>query len=83
MKKSELIAKLEAIEGDPHVAIVDHIRNIKEDSGDGSAEGIYPNFDVELITEDNLPGPEDDESDPMPPWIALSFENTYIDEENT
>ena len=80
MKKSELIAKLNAIEGDPEVCIFDHIRNMKEDSGEGSGEGVYSNFSVDHITGEDLPDVDPNE-EPFKPWIALGFENLYIDEE--
>lgn len=69
MKKSELIAKLLAIPGDPDVAIFDYITNLHEDPGEGTDAGIYQNFDIDYFRE----GPA--------PWIGLSFANeAYVEE---
>jgi len=81
MKVIDLKKALADLPDDMEIAIFDHVRNVKEDSGDGSTAGIYPNFEVEVISESDLPEPEDDEDEPMKPWLALSFENLYIDEE--
>lgn len=71
MKKSELIKQLEAIPGDPEVAILDYLTNANEDAGEGSREGIYKDFQVEMQDEAEIP-------DGKEPWIALSFENKYV-----
>jgi len=71
MKKSELIKQLELIPGDPEVAILDWLTNLDEDSGEGSKAGIYPGFEVEYKDEDEIP-------EGCEPWIALSFQNEYI-----
>lgn len=76
MKKSELIAKLSAIPGDPEVALFDHRMNLDNDYGDGSSEGIYNEFGVELINAELDPQDFEDMDTPMPkPFIGLTFEN--------
>lgn len=78
MKKSELIKKLEAVPGDPDVAIFDHEKNAHDDIGDGSSVGVYSDIQVEMINIDINPKDwaELHEDDPMPkPWLALCFKN--------
>ena len=47
---SELIKKLSEMPQDSVVVILDYNKNVKEDFGDGSHEGIY-SFEVDRITE--------------------------------
>ena len=74
MKKSEFIAKLQAIPGDPDVAILDWLTNLNEDDGEGSSEGVYSEFDVDLMEPDTTLSAKP----AFKPWIALSFENKNL-----
>lgn len=75
MKKSELIARLNEIPGDPEVAIFDHLKNLHYDDGDGCSAGIYQQIEVGLITNDGLPPDHPAVVDQMKAWIAISFPN--------
>jgi hypothetical protein len=75
MKKSEIIKKLNQIEGDFEVAIFDWKQN-KED-GDLSFRGIYIDFDIELMDNDNEEAESQDKK-----FIAITIDNPdYIEEE--
>lgn len=72
MKKSNLIAKLSAVPGDPDIVIVDLIKNIdKADAEDGAANGMYKDFDVEHMNGLKIPAG-------APEFIALSYEPKTI-----
>lgn len=73
MKKSELIERLHTIPGDPEVCLMDFKKNINSDSGDGSGEGIYPKFDVEMVTTEDV-------TDDSEPFLAISFDNPDIED---
>lgn len=66
MRKDELIRALANIPGNPVVALLDVPRNIAGDSGDGSSDGVYPDFSVEYMQKDNIP-------DGHKPWISIQF----------
>lgn len=71
MKKNDLIAALQAIEGNPEVCILDYQTNYQADSGDGSSEGVH-HFTVQLLGKEDIP-------DSQEPWIALSFDDPALD----
>lgn len=80
MKKSQLIKKLQEIPGDPEVAILDHLKNLYNDDGDGTSEGVYPEFEIEMINVEDLPPDHPAVVDQMLPWLAISFKNEeYVD----
>ncbi|HTD95139.1 MAG TPA: dATP/dGTP pyrophosphohydrolase domain-containing protein [Chitinophagaceae bacterium] len=78
MKKSEFIARLQDIPGDPEVAIYDGLRNLHEDTGEdeGTSAGIYPGFRIEFF--DDATVPENGE-----PFIGLCFDNDFFPEEGS
>ncbi len=70
MRKCELITRLAMIPGDPEIALQDTTKHAlslqKEKKEEGSSEGIYPDFEVDLIKGRALPkGAE--------PWISIRF----------
>ena len=73
MKKEQLIQKLQELPDGIEVCVYDFKLNIQEASGDGSGAGIYPNFDIELFTKEDVA--EDSE-----PFAALVIDNFYMDE---
>jgi hypothetical protein len=75
MKKSELIKKLQEIPGDPEVCLLDNLMNMYYDDGDGSSAGVYPDFDIHMITTEDLPADHPAVEDQMLPWLAISFKN--------
>lgn len=91
MKKSELIEKLQAIEGDPEVAIFNHERNTAEASdGEPTSAGIYGTFEIHMVNDrEDLSkdekeyiaerDSEEDEDNHKPiPFLALSFVDEYV-----
>lgn len=86
MKKSELIAALEAIPGDPNVKIFDHLKSLHHASGEPSDDGIY-DFEVsqlnhDLTAEDIAYAREVHEVDPKP-FIILAFDNEEFNEDGS
>jgi hypothetical protein len=74
MKKSELIEKLNAIEGDPDVCILDLRKNLMFASDEGTSEGIH-----EIVDIDHFPIVEPDHKE----FITLSFHNDDYNEDGT
>ena len=69
MKKEQLIQEInEKVPDGAEVVIFDHAKNLHNDYGDGSAEGIYKEFDVEHFTEEEI-------KDGCIPFSALTFTN--------
>lgn len=66
MRKNDLINRLAVIPGNPVVALLDAPKNIAADTGEGSSEGVYPDFSVEYMGKDNVP-------DGHKPWISIQF----------
>jgi hypothetical protein len=65
MKNIELIAKLKQLPDDLEVAVVDLQRNLHDTGGQGDPSGIYQDFDVFEIKN------EDDPT--FVPWVAIGF----------
>lgn len=70
MKKEELIQKLLALPDGIEVCIYDHNKNAWNATGEpeGNSEGIYSEFDVDVIPKDFLP-------DGKEPFAMLVFTN--------
>lgn len=71
MKKEDLIKKLQAIPGNPNVAVFDMVSSAIFDTG------VHSDFGVDLIKleEDELEYFRESEGEEFVPWIALSFED--------
>lgn len=54
MKREELIKKLEELPEGTEVVLFDVDKNIREDWGEGSSEGIYPEFETEYHTGEDI-----------------------------
>lgn len=74
MLKEKLIEELSKLPAGTEVCIFDFKRNIADDCGEGSAVGIYKDFDVEMITEKEIPTG-------VKPFGVLSFNNDEFDDE--
>jgi hypothetical protein len=74
MKVRELINLLDHYDPEMEVCIFDHKYNLKEDYGDGTSAGVYPDFEVAPMTHDAIP-------EGTPEWLALSFDNSLIDDD--
>lgn len=70
MKNKNLIETLKQYSEDIEVCILDFLTNLNEDFGDGTSAGVYPNFDVEPISKEEV-------TDNSENFIALSFNNLY------
>lgn len=83
MKKNDLIALLQAVPGNPDVAVFDFQKNSYDDTGDGSHAGIHPGFKIEMVNDDVDPQEWASVSDePMPaPWLAICFMNEDYDDD--
>jgi division protein CdvB (Snf7/Vps24/ESCRT-III family) len=53
MKVNELIQKLQNFDQDLDVVVMNLNLNAANDDSEGSVEGIYPEFDVELMQDTN------------------------------
>ncbi len=49
MKVNELIQKLQSFDQNLDVIVMDLNLNSKHDDSEGSSEGVYPEFDVEVL----------------------------------
>lgn len=82
MKKEKLIEELQKLPEGTEVCIFDWKKNMGDDWGDGSSEGIYPDIEVEYM---NLEGDEaenykEQHDKEYIPWVALNFENDDYDD---
>lgn len=77
MKKSEFITKLQAVEGDPEVAIFDWQKNRNDDYGDGSSLGVHTDFEISMVTleTDEAEFYKEQNGRDFVPWLAIGFEN--------
>lgn len=82
MKKEKLISKLQALPDGIEVCIFDWKKSLHHDSGDGSSEGVHPEFEVELheLTPDEAEYYQEREGKPFKPFATLTFENDDYDD---
>lgn len=73
MKKEKLIEILQGMPEDTEVCIFDHRKNLDRDFGDGSSDGVHSDFEVEVITKENV-------TEDSKPFIALMFDNDDYEE---
>jgi hypothetical protein len=76
MKVSELMVKLAEMAQDADVVVFDMERNSYHADGDGTSEGVYPVFELEVIEmfSEEREQPEN--------FLALSFKSDYVSKEN-
>jgi hypothetical protein len=83
MKNSDLIKALQQYPDDMEVTIFDHKKNLMDDCGDGSSEGVYSNFEVGLLnddlSEDELAFHKERTDEDLKVFIVLSFDNPDIE----
>jgi hypothetical protein len=68
MKVEKLIKKLQSLPKGIEVCLYDWRRNLNRDCGEGSGEGIYPKFEIAVMSEDEI-------ADDTKPFAVISFEN--------
>ena len=85
MKKKDLLKLLKPLSDNDDVCILDDFENEAGSGMDSTSDGIYPDFDVEIVNqEEDING----ESMPLQKWAALSFASKrsndvkYITEED-
>lgn len=76
MKKEELIEKLQKLPEGIEICVFDWRKNLNDDCGDGSSVGVYPEFEIELISKDSIPKGNK-------PWVAFNIENDDYNEDGT
>ena len=86
MKIKTLINKLQKIQQqypDIDVVVFDWRKNFGSDYGDGSSEGIYPDFDIvaEILTEDEQKYFAEQHDMEYKPFVQLGFNNTDYDDD--
>lgn len=77
MKKNELIEKLQAIEGNPNVALFDLKTEIE------LGLGVISDFSVELVELEDEESKElykEEHDEDFKPWISISFNSEFIDD---
>ena len=83
MIKEKLIEALQKLPDGINVNLFDHRKCMHDDCGDGSHEGIYPEFEIEVIKIEEKDGLElykERHGVPFRPWAALSFVNDDYEE---
>ena len=73
MKKEELIKKISKLPDGIEVCVVDLAVNLNSDAGEGSSDGIYTDFSIEVC-------PADDLREGSKPFAMISVEDQeYFD----
>jgi hypothetical protein len=85
MKIEEFIEHLKEIKKDfpgINVNIQDWRKNLGDDHGDGSSEGIYPTKQPEVVLLDKFSAAHylERNGKPWQPWVALTFDNEDYDD---
>ena len=82
MKKELLIEELQKLPDGIEVCVFDHRKCMHDDSGDGSSEGVHPEFNVEVISiePEEVEHYKEHHGKDFIPWAALSFENDDYEE---
>jgi hypothetical protein len=65
MKKEKLIEKLNEMPDNIEVGILDWRKSLNRDYGEGTTEGIYVDYEVSYV----------DDEDGKNPFVVLSFDN--------
>ncbi len=75
MTVKDLIKQLEKMPQDVNVNIFDWRKNLANDWGNGSSEGIYTEFEInyENLTEDELEYYEQSNDRKFVPWVSITF----------
>lgn len=83
MTVKNLIKELEKMPQDVNVNIFDWRKNLHDDWGDGSSEGIYSNFDIHYheLSKDEAKYYKDIHGVDFTPWVGIEFENSDYDDE--
>lgn len=76
MKNKDLIAALQKLDPETEVCVFDWKMNMINQDDEGSSIGVYDDFKVEIMDGDEIP-------EGSKPWIALTVENSFIDEDFT
>lgn len=79
MKNKDLIEKLKTFPEDMEVCIYDWCRSQKEADGEASCTGIYEQFEVSMMNDEDIIFEDEEE---LQKWIALGFKNKYIELED-
>ena len=64
MLVEKLIEELQKLPAQTNVVIADYEKNLENDMGEGSSEGLYPDFEIEYLNEDEV-------TDTSKPFAAL------------
>ena len=77
MLVENLLEHLQKIPKGTNVCIYDWRKNLGDDIGEGSSEGIYADFEISMV---NLEAEEaeffkEQHDKEFTPWLAISFEN--------
>lgn len=83
MRVKDLIKELEKMPQEANVNLFDWRKNLSDDIGDGSSEGVYSRFDIhyEELSEDEMEYYKDVNDREYIPWVAISFENDDYNDE--
>lgn len=83
MLVEKIIEELQKFPKGTEVCLYDWRKNLRNDVGDGSSEGIYPDFDIELRTlkSDEAEFFKEMHDQEFTPWIAIGFNNSDYNED--
>lgn len=59
-----MIEELQKLPAQTNVVLADYEKNLEADMGEGSSEGLYPDFEIEYLGEDEV-------TDESKPFAAL------------
>ena len=73
MIKEKLIKELQKLPAGTNVVIADYKKNLAADMGEGSSEGLYPEFKIEYLGKDQV-------TDTSKPFAALVIPQDEFEE---
>lgn len=76
MLKEDLISELLKIPDGTEVVLMDYRKNLHHSCADGTSEGLYSKYDVEMVGFEEIPNGAD-------PFAVISFTNDEYEKDGT
>jgi len=76
MKVEQIIEELQKLPAGIEVCIFDWRRNLSDDNGEGSGEGIHPEFSISMVTEEEIV-----QSSPL--FAVMTFNNDDYEDDGS
>lgn len=80
MKIKDFIAALQQHDPEMDVAVLDWRMNILSDLGDGSGDGLYPEFRLEVMADEEQRPGITEEDRKAASWLAILIDNPQLDD---